>query len=382
MASLRTRKKVLLVKQETTEGTYAAPSASTDAVKVENLRWSPATRLIDTNEHTGVLDKSAPIVGGTSINVSFDVPMKGSGTAGTAPEWGKLLKALGFAEVVTSATPGSPEACANGGSTTLAILGSSASTTAQAYRGMPLAITGTGAGNTFITNYTTSKNATLADTMGASIVNSSNWQIPANVLYKPASTDIPSFSFDIYEDGTYLKLNGCRGTGSLRVAAGEIGRLSFNFTGRVEGSGDDALPLPSYDPGSAPLFINARATYDRAQVAIADLSLDWGNKLTNPDNPNAVEGFDPSEITERELTGSINPKMVLRATRDVFTDFRGNTRKIIHARWGSTAGNRLGVVIPAAQPMDYGMDDRSGIAAESYRFFCSGDEAGAFLCVY
>lgn len=383
MASLRTRNKLLLAKLETTTGIYVEPSASTDAVKVENLRWNPSARLVDTNYHTGVLDKSAPVVGGMVINVSFDVPLKGSGTPGTAPEWGKLLKACGFAEVVTnSAVPGSPEACADGGSTTLAILGSTASGSANAYRGMPVSFTGDVAADSFISAYSAAKNATLTDTLDGAVDSGVNYQVPPNVLYKPASTNIPSLSFAIYEDGTYLKLNGLRGTCSLRLVAGEIGRLSFNFTGIVEATGDAAVPTPTFDTGIAPKFLGGKATYDRTAVSIAELALDFGNKLVNPDNPNAAEGFDPSEITERELTGSINPKMLLKASRDLFSHFRGNTQKMIHARYGSATGHHIGITIPTAQPMDYGMDDRSGIMAENYKFFCAGDEAGAFINVY
>jgi hypothetical protein len=380
--SLRTRNKLLLVKQESSEGTYETPSASTDAVKVENLRWSRSARLIETNEHTGVLDKSAPFVGGESFQISFDVVLRGTTAAGTAPEWGKLLKGCGFAEVVTgTAVPSSPEALA-AGSTTTGTLGASASSTAQTYRGMPINFTGDQTSNSFITDYTGSKVATLADTLTA-LTTSSNYQIPVNVLYKPASSSIPSFSMACYEDGLLTKFNGCRGNVTFAIDSGGIGRLSFTFTGRYEGRTDTAVPTPTFDAYvSPPVFKGATMKYDRTSAAVQSLSLDFGNKLVLPDNPAATEGFDPGEITERELTGSINPKATLVASRDIFSDFRGNTRKIIHARWGGTAGNRIGITIPAAQPMDHSPEDRSGIMAESYKFFASGDEAGAFLCIY
>src|SRR5690606_5618307 len=123
------------------------PSASTDAVLVENFSISFNPNVIRTNEVTGSLDGRGSIIGGMTVGFNFDAYLKGSGAAGTAPEWGKLLKACGWAETLTaSAVPAAPEACAAGGTTTTATLGASASSTADAYRGMPIDFSGAVAG--------------------------------------------------------------------------------------------------------------------------------------------------------------------------------------------------------------------------------------------
>jgi hypothetical protein len=383
MAVLRAKNAVLLAKIEGTPGTEAAPSASTDAVLVENPRLAPTVNLIQTNEVTGSLDPEGPIVGGMQVTLSCDVYLKHSGSAGTAPEFGDLLKACGMAETVTgTAVPSSPEACANGGSTTLAILGSSASSTAQAYRGMPIDFTGNVSGSSFISDYTAAKNATLTDTLGGAITNTTKYQIPVNVLYGPSSATIPSLTMYLYMDGILYKLVGCRGTFQLGVEAGGVGRLSFTFTGLFLSKTDAAVVTPTYDSTRPPVFKGGTLKLNRLATAARALALDFGNTLAYPENPNATEGFDPGEITERRVTGSIDPIETLVATRDIMTDFRAGTRRILHARWGSSAGNRIGVTLPQAHYTGQTPSDRSGIMTVDVPFAAVGKDAGMFLCFY
>src|SRR5690606_23872777 len=220
---LRTRNAVVLAKIETTAGIDASPSAGSDAVLVENPRWTPTASLVQTNEVTGSLDQLGSIVGGMRVAVELDVLMRGSGAAGTAPEWGKLLKACGWAETVTSsAVPASAEALAAGASQTEATLGTSASSTANAYRGMPILFSEGGSGASFIAAYSADKLATLTDDMGGALDAGTDYQIPANVVYAPASASIPSLTMYVFQDGLRARFVGCRGNLQLRAETGAI----------------------------------------------------------------------------------------------------------------------------------------------------------------
>jgi hypothetical protein len=383
MASLRNRNAVLLAKIESSEGVDASPSASTDAVLVENIKITKKPNMIKTNEVTGSLDGFGDIVGGMPFGLSFDVYLKGSGAAGSAPEWGKLLKACGWAETITAtAVPAAAEACAAGGSTTTAVLGASASSSAQAYRGMPITLTGVVAGSSFISDYTAGKVATLTDTMGGAIVATTNYQIPINVLYKPASSSISSLTFYIYIDGVVYKAFGGRGTVKLSLTSGGVGKLSFDFKAMFGSKSDAAVPTPTYDSTRPPVFKSAVMLINRLAAAINSFNLDNGNTTAQADNPNAAEGFDPAEITGRDITGSVDPKETLIATRDIMTDLRAGTKRIIHARYGATTGNKVGITIPQALYNDEDSGDREGIATVNVPFQATGQDAGAFICLY
>lgn len=381
---MRSQNKLLLSKVESSEGVDAAPAASDDAIKCANLRVTYNGRIITTDEHTGSLDSDAPLVGGMTLGVSCEVFLKGSGAAGTAPEFDPLLLASGMSKTVTgTAVPAAAEACGAGGTTTTAQLGSSASGTAQAYRGMPITLSEEVAGSSFITDYTAGKIATLTDTFAA-IDADTKYQIPVNVRYSPSSGSIPSLTHYVYQDGKLLKVGGSRGRWRLALNAGGEARLFFEFTGiLLESPTDVAVPsTPVFDDSQPIVFKNSVFKLNRTATPIQSLTLDWGNTLTNPDNPNKLEGFDPAIITKRDVTGSINPLAALVADRDALSDFRAGTQRIIHARLGATAGNRVGVTIPAAQYTGYGEGDREGAMTEELAFKAVGRDAGAFLTFY
>lgn len=98
---LLTRKRLILAKSEETYATSAAPAGS-DAVLVTNLEVEPlAMELIEREIIDGNLGNRDNVVGQRMVNVKFSVELAGSGTAGTAPRWGPVIKACGFNETVT-----------------------------------------------------------------------------------------------------------------------------------------------------------------------------------------------------------------------------------------------------------------------------------------
>ncbi len=383
MPGLRPRNSALTFKLEAVEGVPENPSAATDAVLAENIRLSFPTQLVETNEVTGSLDSRSPIVGGVRATASFDVYIKGSGVAATPPEYGDLLKVCGFAEQITAAAvPAAPEACAAGGSAFLAVLGASASAVAQTYRGMPILFTGAVAGTSFITDYTAAKQATLADTMAAAIVATTNYQIPANVLYRPASAAIPSGTLGFHLDGVKYTLAGCRGSARLALPAGQAPKLSFELSGFFVTKIDAAVPGAVYDSTRPPIFKGGVMSIGRLAAALASVEMDLGNALTNPANPNAAVGFDAAVITARRISGTMDPLATLVATRDLIADLRSGTQRIIHGRMGAVAGNRVGLTVPQGFFSTVDPGDRDGLATDQVQFRATGEDAGLFLCLY
>lgn len=100
-----TRNTAILFKIETTYGTDAAPSGAANALLVSNQNINP---LVASNVGRDIIrpyfGASEQLVGTRYAEVSFDVELVGSGTAGTAPAWGALLRAAGFAETLTATT--------------------------------------------------------------------------------------------------------------------------------------------------------------------------------------------------------------------------------------------------------------------------------------
>ena len=99
------KKSVVLAKPEVTYNTDPIPVAATDALKVENLSHGPSNqKMVEQPNVKNTLGKEKSIFGSLLWQISFDVLAKGSGTAGTAPEYGPCLRACGLGETIVAVT--------------------------------------------------------------------------------------------------------------------------------------------------------------------------------------------------------------------------------------------------------------------------------------
>lgn len=95
----------ILGKTEVTYNTDPVPVAGTNAILMENPQWSfDSARLYERTPLRASLAPLKPLYAGTLMSLKFDVEIKGSGTAGTAPEIGPLLTACGMSETVVAST--------------------------------------------------------------------------------------------------------------------------------------------------------------------------------------------------------------------------------------------------------------------------------------
>ena len=90
------RNKELLVKTESVYGTNAMPLA-VDAVLTKNLNITPyGGPVISRGEDRSAMGAQTQVNTGPNIQVTFDVEIAGSGTAGDEPAWAPILRACGF----------------------------------------------------------------------------------------------------------------------------------------------------------------------------------------------------------------------------------------------------------------------------------------------
>ncbi|HCI46865.1 MAG TPA: hypothetical protein DFI00_06195 [Rhodospirillaceae bacterium] len=386
MSNLGTRNNLLLTKIESTPGTFETMAATADAIAVEGLNPpTPNAITIPDNSAQASLDGLGTEVGGMTMQTTFTAKLKGSGSAGVAPELGTLLRICGYREVVVAAAvPVSPEACAAaGGSQIAAVLGASASATADAYLGMPVEFSGDSSGIGHIIDYTSGKVATLAQSFQNVFDDGVDYQILPAVAYLPSSTAIPAASLRQYHDGVHWDLTGVRGNVSFAWTAGQTAVATFTLNGMFHDKGDLAVPSDAvFDSVRAPIWKNGEALLDRSAVAINEFSVDTGIQGAFDPNPNQLEGFDPYVHTQRLITGSIDPNASLVATRDAFADFRGGTERIFLARAGAVAGNRVAMMVPKMRYQNVTPGDRSGRRTDQISFEAIGQDNGIALVVY
>jgi hypothetical protein len=97
------RFELVLVKIESTQFTDPTPTPAANAILVKNVKATPLrTETENRNLQRAYFGGSEDIPVLEESMLEFDVELQGSGTAGTAPAFGPLLKAAGFAETISA----------------------------------------------------------------------------------------------------------------------------------------------------------------------------------------------------------------------------------------------------------------------------------------
>lgn len=98
------RKQLIVVAAESTYGTDATPGGS-DAVLVREIDFTPIQAdTVSRDLIRSYLGNSDQLLANTRVELTFEVELAGSGTAGTAPKYDAILDACGMAGTVVSST--------------------------------------------------------------------------------------------------------------------------------------------------------------------------------------------------------------------------------------------------------------------------------------
>ncbi len=248
------RKAVILLKKETTEGEDITPTAGANALKVRNLTISPIEGAeVSLDYIRGYFGASETLRVESYATCEFEVDFSGAAAPGTTPPiWSDAMLGCGFALTqIAAAVTGTAQA----GSTSSITLAAGASATTNYYNGMTITATGgTGSGsNAVIIAYNGStKVATLHKTFGSAFDATTTYSIAAGAFYEPITDSQSTVSIHYYLDGVRHILLGARGTVSFDLSAGAIPTMKFMFTG-VDGTiSDQANPTPTLTAAVAP----------------------------------------------------------------------------------------------------------------------------------
>lgn len=101
--SLLSRKRVMLIKEEASGyGVDPTPTPAANSIDAKNIKINESADLLERDVVRGHLSPVTPKVGKRWYDISFEVELKGSGTAGTAGKIGDLLEACGFVETASA----------------------------------------------------------------------------------------------------------------------------------------------------------------------------------------------------------------------------------------------------------------------------------------
>ena len=386
---IRARQAAVAVKVETTKGTdvIAGSPVAADFV-ASDCQVSFDQSTFPDPQYNGSLDAAPPAVGGLRPRFTLRMALRGSGTAGTAPEWGKLLRCCTMVETTTAAAVGAPTAAAAGTASTITAATPFAAT-ANLYRGMPLLITGTtqdGISQTGITDYTVGRVATILHTASGAFTTAATLQIPINVMYGPTSdeTVYKTATVYLYMDGLLWTFLGCTGTWGIEMNTGGIAYLVFSMTGQFGAKSATAFPAAATGivRQTPPRFVGGVMRLNGAIARVRNFTLNAGIGTVLPDNPEASEGYDAAIPVERAMGGGIDPLMDTTNSVTLFTNFRTGVNMRLGAVFGTTAGNRFSLVVPSARVTQNNPTAREGLGVNAMTYACDGPDAGAYIAQF
>ena len=364
-----TRKRQLAAKIEAVEGTAEVLAATDARLLVYEPKVAFDVAMMDRNPTRSSFSNIGKAPGKRTASIGYKLELKGSGTAATVPEWGKLLQGCGFG--VNALKSMNIGAITNGpfqhGETitggTSAAKGRVVIATANgAIAILFVVVSGTFVSGEVITGGTSTATATTSS-------------VPATVgnEFKPISDLIPSLTQGSYEDGIRKLVEGSRGNVKFTFKTGESVMMEFDFQGVEAGITDTAfLANVTYETTKPPVFLSALFSVDAYAAKIGEMSIDMGNNLAQRDDVNDTRGVVSFALTGRNVTGSFNPEMVPVATYDMFGKWFNGPDLIIDFTVGSVTGNKFRLYIPKGQLTKIDDEDRDGIQVAKVSFCLNG----------
>ncbi|MCD6459405.1 hypothetical protein J7L67_01905 [bacterium] len=439
------RKMQLAAKVEDIEGGLESLASVDAKFLVKDPNYSADMDIFEREIVRDTLSNLQSLTGKKSASLSFGLELRGSGSAGTAPQWSRLLKACGFQENIlksltigivsdgpfvhgetitqstTNATGRVVIDTANG-TTTLYFVdtgggtwddsnditggtsGATATPSALATAGIewkpfsdelsqisigsisngPFSagelITG---GTSGAKGYVYEETATGASVLKYRIISGvftsgetvtgSDSGASATTSSTATQVEVPSLSMGLYNDGFLERLKGGRGTVKFTFPVGRPAGMDFEFKGAYVDA-DDVTELTgiSYETTVPPVVLDASLSVNKFAAVLANVEIDVNNTVSPRESVNDSNGILSHRITERKMTGSIDPEMVLKAQQDFYQQLKNNTEVVIDFTVGNTTGNMFRIYVPRAQYNGLSKSDRDGIRVADLTFSCNG----------
>lgn len=365
--ALLTRKTVVAVKAETTPGTAVSTSTADAAFNIFEAGFTADVEQYERNPFRQSVGRRTSIAGVRTGTVSFTTELVGSGSLATAPPFAGLLAPCGFKEHVVTKIAGSISGDWAIGDTASQTGGSAGSgtvvyftTTALYLRGF----TGTHSSSTAYTNGstgTTGTSPTKTEDAGFAYLTST-----APSTY--SSTDIPTATVDMYNDGIKHRLVGARGNATFRVVTGQPVQVAVELTGPKAASANATLIAPTYPTNTPPTLLGANFKVQDFAGVIDNLEINTGNEIAVRRSANATSGVVSSEIVSRAVTGSIDPEATVisgTGSHDWFGKLESNTTGMLEctvSAGAGGAGNQFVLIGGQVQYSGVSVADRNGIA--------------------
>lgn len=364
------RKRQLAAKIEAVEGAAETLSSADGGILVNftpKANFDP--QMYQRDPVRSSLTKLGKLTGKRAAGLNFAIELRGSGSILVQPEWARLIKACGFQMAAVKKVHVS--GIANGyfqhcETITGATSGATGRVICNTFPGTDLLYFQPISGE-----FQEDEQFAGAKSGATGVIEA--LPLDAGFEVRPSSSDVPSLTMGLYEDGVRKMLKGCRGSVKFGFKIGEPVLMEFNFMGVESGVSD--VPLLTglnFNTTIPPVLLNANLTCGDASLNIGEMEIDTANTLVSKDKINDPKGILSYLITARDMKGSFNPEMVSVGTHDFFGKWFNNAGVDLNLEYGSEAGNRFRFYAPKMVYTKVDDTERDGIQLASTSFDLTG----------
>lgn len=190
------------------------------------------------------------------------------------------------------------------------------------------------------------------------------------------SSDYETVTIGLYEDGVVKTLAGAMGTWTIDAEVGRPAMVRFEFTGCWVAPADSAmLALPSHSV-VPPRFASATLSLGSESPRISRLSLAANNNVHLIEDVTKATGYAFALVTDRNVTGQMDPEATTVASWDVFGDWIAGTTGALSCQIGTDPGNRVTLAGPRCQNINLQESDRGLMVTHDLDFQLNATSAG------
>jgi hypothetical protein len=367
---------VLGVKTETTQNTQTALGVN-DYLQAPTTYYEPDVEEIKRDFARQSMDSVPSIRGRAFADVSYKIPMKGSGVAGTA--WAPLDATLQACGIIPNSSPITnginSVTVTNGGSgynlpPTISFGGGGSGAVGMAVvnAGVVTAILimNTGSGYTSptvtITPVSGGTLATATATAGA-VIQYSMTSVPASVNFQTIGR---SCTVDLFRGATTNAdrrvIKGAVGKSlKLEITAGGLAYLDVGMRGQIGTMANANTPSTTYNTTIEPICQSSALNSMGYSPIVQKISIDLGLKIAPRDDVNSPYGIGGFMVVGRDPKFSFDPELDLLTNQDFIAKMIAGTQGACGFRIGSVAGNTIWITMPNIQYSKVKFANRGGI---------------------
>jgi hypothetical protein len=187
-------------------------------------------------------------------------------------------------------------------------------------------------------------------------------------------TNVKTLTLGCYVDGVYKQISGAAGTFVINAPTGQRAMIDWTFMGRWATPTDVALLTPTY-PTKRPIMAKSGVVSIASfNPCFSNFTLDIGNVVTARPCLGGVGGLASYVVTDRNITGTMDPESKIVATNPVYTQWATSVEQALSVRL-QNADTTVTIAAPKFQITNAQEGDREGLQIDTITYQCNVDAA-------